>query len=316
VTNRSAAAAAAVVMFVLIPSARAGVAGNGREKSVRAARVTKPPVIDGKLNDAAWQSVPGDDRFTQRFPDDGAAPTKRTLLRLVYDDKALYIGITALDDQPQQIVARTARRDNKVDSDSITIVLDTRHDHDTGYEFWINAAGVLADGQMHDDNRLNSSWNGVWYGKARVNSHGWTAELKIPYTILRFAKRGKQVWGLNVTRYVSRSKETMQWVHIPQNEQGNLSRAGHLVGLDGIEPPRRLELRPFALTGISALLPRGGGLGIGPMRTTKPYVAIGVDLKYGLTPNLTLDATVFPDFGQVEADPVFLNLSTFEVFLP
>lgn len=316
-TGHRAAAAATVVLISLTAGVvRAGVAGRGMRKRVRAQRVKTAPVIDGKLDEAVWQEVAGDDRFTQQFPRDGAEPTRRTELRLLYDDTALYIGVTALDAEPNRIVARTARRDNRVDSDSITVVLDTRHDHDSGYFFWINAAGVLADGQMHDDNRLNDSWNGVWYGKAKITARGWTAELKIPYSILRFAKRGKQQWGINVTRYVSRDKETLQWVHVPQNERGVLSRAGHITGIAGIEPPRRFELRPFLLTRLATLLPRGGALGIGQSRSSDADIAAGVDLKYGLTPNLTLDATVLPDFGQVEADPVFLNLSTFEVFLP
>jgi len=308
--------AVALLVLTLASPAFAGVAGEGMHKTIGAKRTKTAPTIDGKLTEAAWANAPGDDRFSQSFPTDGAKPSMRTELKLLYDSEALYIGITAFDNTPNKIIARTARRDNRVDSDAFTIVLDTRHDHDSGYQFWINAAGVLADGQMHDDNRLNSSWNGVWYGKASVHAHGWSAELKIPYAILRFSNRSKQTWGINVTRYVTRTKETMQWVRIPRIEAGVLSRAGHITGVQGVEPPRTFELRPFAVTRIKSVLPGGGGLGIGDNASRTPAIAGGVNFKYGITPNLIVDTTVLPDFGQVEADPRFLNLSTFEVRLP
>jgi len=311
-----AVAAAAAILGPGAQPARGGVAGAGKHREIVAARADHAPKIDGDLSDPAWARAQPTERFTQSFPVDGAPPTMQTSLRILFDDDALYIGVIASDPDPNQIVARLARRDRTPLSDDVSIVIDTRHDHDTGYWFWINAAGVLADGQVHDDNRTNHDWDAVWSGKAKIGAHGWTAELRIPYSILRFPVRDVHQWGLNVTRHVGRTKETIQWVHIPRTERGNLSRAGHIVGLRGLRPGRALELRPFAVVRTETEMPNGGLLGVSNDAGFENGLTAGLDLKYSLTNNLTLDATVFPDFGQVEADAVVLNLSTYETQFP
>lgn len=263
-----------------------------------------------------WSLAPADDRFTQHYPEDGAPPSMRTTIQLLYDDRALYIGITAYDPEPDQIMARLARRDRTPLSDEVNIYLDPRHDYDTGYWFWINAAGVLADGQLHDDNRTNANWDAVWRGRVHIGDFGWSAELAIPYAILRFPDRDPQTWGFNVLRAVGRTKETMMWAYSPRSEAGLLSRAGQIVGISGIDPPSALELRPFTVVRGESGLPHGGMLGLGADAEHGGDVRLGADLKYAVTPNLTLDLTVLPDFGQVEADAVVLNLSTYETLFP
>jgi len=311
-----AIAAALAVFGHGAPRASAAVAGEGIHREITAVRTDSPLTIDGRLSEPAWARAPADDHFTQSFPEDGARPTLRTTVQVLYDDRALYLGIVADDPHPDEIMARLARRDSTPLSDAFSIVLDPRHDHDTGYWFWINAAGVLADGQLHSEHWNNINWDGVWSGKARIGEHGWSAELRIPYSILRFPHRAEHRWGLNVTRVVGRTKETMQWVHIPTTEQGNLSRAGHIVGLRGIDPGLVVELRPFAVARTETSMPSGGLLGVGYASGFHHEIAGGIDLKFGLTNNLTLDATVLPDFGQVEADAVVLNLSTYETHFP
>ncbi len=286
--------------------------GERRHKQVRATRTATPPTIDGAIDDPVWARAVADDRFTQKFPDDGGKPSFRTTIQVLYDDREVYFAVHAYDPKPSAIVAQLARRGNTVESDYVSIVLDARHDHDTGLWFWINAAGVIADGQISDDNRTNTNWSGVWRGYSKITRDGWTAELAIPLSILRFSNTHEQQWGFNLTRGVSRKREIIQWVHIPQTEQGNLSRAGHISGISGLDLKRTFELRPFVVMRGASTLPRGGLLGVGSDASLDQALTTGLDLKLGLTNNLTLDATVLPDFGQVEADAVVLNLSTFE----
>jgi len=289
--------------------AGAATVGEGMHRTLAAARTSHPPVIDGDLSDPAWAAAVPSDDFTQIYPIDGAAPTMATEVRVLYDDHALYIGVLCHDPEPDRIAARLARRDETIESDHVAITLDPRHDHDTGYWFWLNAAGVEADAQLYDDLRSSDSWDGVWRGAARIHAGGWSAELAIPWTILRFPHRPVHTWGFNVKRFVARTKETMQWVRVPPSVNAWLSRAGHLTGLAGLDPPRALELRPFAVA--SAHLDLGGD-----GASLRPAGSVGLDAKHAVGDDLTLDLTLLPDFGQVEADPAVLNLSTFETFFP
>jgi hypothetical protein len=305
------------VWLVLIghSSALAGVAGEGMHSEIRAERAVAVPVIDGLLREPVWSRAVADDSFTQHFPLDGVAPSMRTTVQVAFDDTHLYLGINAFDPDPSLISAPIGRRDSLVASDFIEIVLDTRHDHDNGYYFRINAAGVLADGEMHDDNRINFDWDAVWTGKAQTHAHGWSAEMAIPLSVLRFASSANPQFGFNVRRGIFRSGEIIQWVHIPRTASGTLSRAGHIVGLSGIKPKRAMELRPFGVIRLETALEEGGSAVFGDAHSLGD-VSFGVDAKLGLTEGLTLDATINPDFGQVEADPVVLNLSSFETFFP
>ncbi len=315
--SKQTCAQAALIVAALTPQvSQAALVGEGTSKSITATKVRRAPIVDGRLDDAVWQLAKPDRRFTQQFPIDGAAPTVVTVIRVLFDDDNLYIGVTAHDPAPTKIVRRLARRDRQVDADYVEVMLDSRHDHDSGLIFRVNAAGVLGDEQLHDDTRRNREFDAVWRGRAVPRSDGWSVELAIPLSVFRFASDVEQEWGFNVVRYVARSKETLMWVHVPQNEPGGASRGGHLVGLGRLPEVRTLELRPFLLGKIDALLPEGGGASIGAHSEREFGASAGLDVKYGLTSNLTLDASINPDFGQVEADEVVLNLSRFEAFFP
>ncbi len=315
---RRYALVATVVLCAILSTterASAGIEGEGRNKSLTAKRATSAPTIDGHLVEGIWQSLTPDDRFRQNTPIDGAAPSMRTTVRTAFDDNYLYVGVEAHDPEPSKVSARLARRDSRIDADFVELFLDTRHNHDTGYWFRINAAGVIADGEIHDDTRINFDWDAVWLGKAAITSFGWSAEIAIPLSILRFHSSENPEFGFNVKRGIRRLGEIVQWVYIPRASSGTLSRAGHIQGLDGIKPKRIVELRPFVVTQVESSLASGGTALLGSGEDDLGASA-GLDAKVGITEGLTLDATINPDFGQVEADPVVLNLTSFEAFFP
>ncbi len=293
----------------------AGVAGAGAHTEIQAEHTSVAPVLDGLLNDPVWSKAARSDKFTQEFPLDNAAPSMTTSVQVAYDDKNLYFGIQAHDSNPTEIEAPVARRDSLVAADYVELLLDTRHDHDNGYLFRVNAGGVLADGEIHDDSRINYDWDAVWTGKAQVHGEGWSVEIAIPLSVLRFSASEEPRFGLNVRRGIFRLGEIIQWIHVPRTDSGTLSRAGHIVGLSKIKPRRAMELRPFAVARLESELGGGGSAFYGDAHSLGD-MSFGVDGKLGLTDGLTLDATINPDFGQVEADPVVLNLSTFETFFP
>jgi hypothetical protein len=268
-----------------------------------------PPEIDGLLDDEAWRHAPKFSEFLQKEPDEGKSATEKTAFQIVYDDEALYLGIMCYDSEPEKIVARLDRRDGWVEADRVRVSLDPYHDHRTGNWFNINAAGVKQDAQIFNDGDEDMSWDGVWEGEAAINSQGWSAEYKIPYHVLRFSPKEKYTWGINVNRFICRKNEHDFWVLIRKGENGFASKFGHLEGIKGIKPPRHLEFLPFAV-GRSIFQPES---------STNPdgrdlFSSFGLDMRYGLSSNVSLNATLNPDFGQVEADPASLNLSAFETF--
>ncbi len=279
---------------------------------VQAKRATQPVVIDGLLSDAAWDSATPIEAFTQQDPDQGAAPRNRTVVRLLYDDEAIYVGARMYDSSPDSIVSRLSRRDGGTRSDDFGIHLDPYHDKRTGYYFHINAAGVLSDGTIFNDGWDDDSWDGVWSAQCKRDSEGWTAEMRIPFSQLRYTAAPPVVWGVNFTRYTNRCAETARLVYTPRGESGYISRFPDLQGLEGLSTRRRIEVRPYT-TGKSEFLvhddadpflPDGG----------RHSAAVGVDLRTSIGANLTLNATINPDFGQVEIDPAVVNLSDVESF--
>ncbi|HET7790005.1 MAG TPA: DUF5916 domain-containing protein [Gemmatimonadales bacterium] len=278
---------------------------------LRAVRAARPVVIDGALNDDIWQTATRISRFTQRDPVEGAAPTESTVVYVAYDDAALYIAARMYDDHPDSIVARLGRRDAVTNSDRFTVYLDTYHDRRSGFYFGIDAAGTLSDGTLMNDDWNDDTWDGVWEGKARIDSLGWTAEVRIPYSQLRFLKADRYVWGANFRRDVARKNESDLIVYTPKNSSGFVSRFPDLLGIERITPPARMEVLPY-VTSKAEFAPHTAG---DPFFDGSRYTpAIGADLKVGLGSNLTLDATVNPDFGQVEVDPAVVNLSDVETF--
>ncbi len=287
------------------------LAGNS-DKRATAVRTPAPPRIDGVLDESEWNlAVPIND-FVQSFPLEGNPPTQRTEIRILYDDDALYFGCTMFDTEPSKIVARLARRDEEIQSDRISIRIDSYHDHQTAFEFTLNAAGVKVDILQFNDARYeDESWDVVWDAETRITGEGWVAEMRIPFKVLRFPDTDAQEWGIQFIRHITRNQETQMWVLIRVSESGFVSRFGHLEGIEGIRPRMNLQILPYVV-GNNRYLAEPQGRQVSPDFTS----SLGMDLKYKPTSDWTVDATFNPDFGQVEADPEVLNLSTFETFYP
>ena len=283
---------------------------------VRAVRINNPPQIDGILDEDVWKATEPAKDFIQRDPDEGISASEPTEIRVLYDDDALYFGCMFYDSEPDKIVARLTRRDNEIESDFGSIRIDSYHDNQTGYEFTFNPAGVKVDILQYDDaNREDESWDPVWELQTKITPQGWSAEVKIPFRILRYrsdsADTTDNVWGINFLRTISRKQESDRWAFTPKSQNGFISRFGHLVGLKNLPAPKHFELMPF-VTAKQSYDPARDEMA----RQIKFAPNAGIDLKYGISSNFTLDATINPDFGQVEADPAVLNLSTFETFYP
>jgi hypothetical protein len=292
--------------------ARAGEAqDHAPHASVRALRINRPPDVDGRLNEEEWTRAEAASAFTQRDPDEGQPATERTELRVLFDDDALYVGLRLFDREPERIARRLSSRDTSADADSVQIVLDPLHDHLTGAQFIVSAAGVQRDAALSNDTFTDGTWDSVWDSAVTIDGEGWTAELRIPLSQLRFT-RDQPTWGINVSRFIHRKNETAWLELVPRNQSGLASRMAHLTGLEGMEPKPHLELLPYAATRAEFIAPSRAG---DPFNDgARLFGATGVDLKWGLTSNLTVDGTINPDFGQVEVDPAVVNLTAFETF--
>jgi hypothetical protein len=276
------------------------------EPSLQAIRINPhAPKIDGVLDEEIWHKAPISEGFTQRDPDEGEPASERTTVQVAYDNEALYIGVRCYDSEPEKIVARPSRRDQWVGMDWVAVHVDPHHDHQTGFVFLVGASGWQYDAISYDDTNEDDTWNGVWESSAAIDAQGWSAEFRIPYHVLRFAQKDEYTWGINVQRQIQRKEERQHWNLNPRGTSGWVSRFGHLEGIRDVAPKRALELLPFAV----------GRRTFGDDSADQLFGSAGLDLRYGLTPNISLNAAVNPDFGQVEADPAVLNLSVFETFL-
>ncbi|MEN8145208.1 MAG: DUF5916 domain-containing protein [Gemmatimonadota bacterium] len=272
--------------------------------------------VDGKLDDAIWQEAQFISDFLQKEPEQGVMPSERTEVAFLYDDGNLYIGARMYSENPEEIAALMTRRDQTGQAESLRVFLDTFHDRRTAYAFVVTAAGVRVDWFHSRDSEFSrdGSFSPVWLARTNIDSEGWTAEMKIPFSQLRFNDADVQTWGLNVVRTIPAKNEDIFWTYVPRDETGWSSRFGTLTGVQGIKPSRRIELLPFfasdtRVTSSSLVDPADPFNG-----TSEVTQRIGADLKMGLGPNLTLDATVNPDFGQINFDPAVVNLSGFETF--
>jgi hypothetical protein len=271
-----------------------------------AVRAAAPIRVDGRLDEEAWAAATPATGFTQLNPAEGKPVTEPTEVRVLYDDQALYIGARLRDSAP--VTTRLGRRDMSMEaSDWLTVILDSYHDHRTAYGFEINPSGVRRD-QTRSEFREDDSWDPVWEAQSSIDSTGWTAELKIPFSQLRFNPAREQTWGIQVERQIARKGEFSVFSFTPRNQPGGIPRFGHLTGLASLQTGKRLEVLPYSVMKAEHV-DRGGN----PFRDDREYTpAAGVDLKYRVTSDLTLDATVNPDFGQVEVDPAEVNLSAIE----
>jgi len=285
-------------------------------KQVRAVRLEGSASIslDGRLDDAAWAQAAWITDFTQKIPHEGAPPTDSMRIGILYDGAAVYVGARMYRKDPSKLQAPLSRRDNTSQADHLWVSFDTYHDRRTAYSFGVTASGVRMDWYHATDNEtdIDAGFDPVWEAQAVIDSLGWTTEMRIPFSQLRFTDQPVQVWGFNADHWNPATSEDVFWIPVPANRTGWSSFMGELVGIEGIKPTRRLELVPYS-AGNATLT--GGRDRRNPFDDGKNLEArAGADIKMGLGSNMTLDATVNPDFGQVEADPAVVNLSAFEVF--
>ena len=269
------------------------------------------PEMDGFINDKIWNKVPWGSNFIEVNPDENTAPTEQTKFKILYDQKYLHIALLALDASPQQITKRLSRRDG-FEGDRINVLIDSYHDLRTAFLFTVTAAGVRGDEIItNNGDDIDDSWNPIWSAKAQIIFEGWSAEMKIPLSQLRFGNDREQVWGLNVVRNLFRENELSAWDRIPVGSAGWVSEAGQLRGLKNIKPQKQIEVQPFLVVQKETYEAEIGN----PYRDGRDSkINAGLDAKIGITNDLTLDLTINPDFGQVEADPAAIALDGFEIF--
>jgi len=298
-----------LTMILLFPF----LAGQAPEKKqYKAERLTTAPSIDGILNDDAWNSGTWTDDFTQHEPYNGSKASQRTEFKILFDDDNLYVAFKAYDTSPDSIVSRLTRRDN-TDGEVVAVIFDSFHDLRTGFLFGVSVSGVKFDQMFTNDGQNEiSTWDPNWWVKTSINEEGWVAEMKIPFSQVRFDKNSANLWGLEVARILYRKNETTFWQHVPKDAPGLVHMFGELTGLDKIKPRKIFDVTPYT---------------VGKAETFKsepenPFLAKGrkfnlnggIDAKIGVTNNMTMDLTINPDFGQVEADPSEVNLSAYETF--
>ena len=279
--------------------------------SYRAVRATAAPVLDGDLSDPVWQNAPEITGFTQMDPEEGKPAKNDTVVKVAYDESAIYFGAFMKDDgKPTPLLAR---RDSDLNNgDYIRISIDSQQDRLSGAGFVVNASNVQMDMTLYNDIYNDNSWDAVWESAAKIVPGGWVAEVRIPYSQLRFPDKPVHTWGFNISRWNPRTFESTRLVYTPKKESGFVSRFADLTGIEGIQPKRGLEMMPYAVARTDLF-----------SRANNPFISAsehrvdaGLDLKYSLTSSLRLTATVNPDFGQVEVDPAVVNLSQFETFFP
>lgn len=287
---------------------------NGRiPPSVRAYRTTEPIRMDGKLEEADWTRTTAVTEFRRDVPADGREPAEATEVRILYDRDALYVG-ARLHHRSTPVSKRLGRRDSfSVFNDVFFVMIDSYHDHRTAFVLGVTPAGERRDmAATSDGANRDPSWDPVWQAETTVDSLGWTAEMRVPFSQLRFPPSDEQTWGIQFRRDIRAAGEAVDWSWTPRTESGQASKFGHLLGLRGIPSPNRLEILPYS---ISQLKLTEGADPRSPFDDGQVgSQSGGLDLKYGLTSDLTLDATINPDFGQVEADPAVVNLTAFETF--
>jgi hypothetical protein len=272
---------------------------------------TEKPVIDGKFDDACWKTGEWAGDFIQWIPSEGAPPTYPTFLNILYDDRNIYVAIRAHDGEPEKIVRKADRRD-QLRGDMVGVNFDSYHDHRTGFEFNVTAAGQKVDLLLTNPCVPDMNWNAVWFVETALDDSGWTAEFEIPLSQLRYSSDDEQIWGLHCWRWIDRLQEESDWEPQSSTGPGSLYLFGELHGLNGLPKSRRIEILPFTL----------GKLKTFPAEPGNPFAEdgrrwlgnAGLDAKIGLSSNFTADLTINPDFGQVESDPSVMNLTAFETF--
>ncbi|MFO7669532.1 MAG: DUF5916 domain-containing protein, partial [Bacteroidales bacterium] len=283
-----------------------------RKKVYTTLKISVPPEIDGWINDQAWNEVPWEGGFQMFEPYDNRPATQETKFKVIIDSENIYVAIRAFDTAPDSIVKRLTRRD-EIDGDMVAFQFDSYHDLQTAFTFFVSVAGSKMDAyESENGENMDDTWNPIWWAKAQVDDQGWTAEARIPFSQLRFDRSSGGVWGFQVARGVFRNSETSLWQPISRESSGWVHLMGELHGLQDIDPKKQAEIIPYAVAGAELF----GKEPENPFKSDgyNPIINAGLDAKIGITNNFTLDLTVNPDFGQVEADPSELNLTAFETF--
>jgi len=270
--------------------------------------------VDGRLQETAWTRASAATNFRQLNPKEGAEPSQRTAVRVVYGEDALYVGATLYDEHPERIRARLTRRDQRNQADWFEVSIDSYYDQKTARTFAVNAAGVQRDGVVQGGGGLDASWDGVWRSEVRRTEEGWVAEMRIPYAMLRFSTADRQTWGIQFRRRIPRTSEVVEWPLVPKSERrsGIVAEYARLTNLRNLSTKRNLQVAPYTLSRVET---HEDPEAPNTRKTTSTFNA-GADLELGLGSTATLNATLNPDFGQVESDPAVLNLSAFETFFP
>lgn len=296
----------------LVALALAATEGPGVDQYLSATRAEAPLVLDGKVDEAAWQAAPVFDAFLQSYPESGQPPSERTELRVLFDDDFLYVAFICFDRHPGTLLTSLSRRDDIPTSDRAAIGIDTRHDHRSAFVFEVNAGGVMLDGVLTQDTQFTNTWDAVWDARVARRPDGWSAELKIPLAVLSGSTSDAPTWGFFAKRELPRTHETITSVVIPRNANANVSRWGQLRGVQQ-RSGASVEWLPY-VAARAVLAPEVDG--VPEPRVVRPSADVGLDVKVQLNRELQLNATVNPDFGQLEADQILQNLSNTELFFP
>jgi hypothetical protein len=298
-----------IIILMLVPEA---FCQSLEKKVYKATKVTSAPEINGILNEELWQNGEWVDDFTQNEPYNGRKASQRTEFKILFDEDNLYVAIKAFDTSPDSIVNRLTRRD-QADGDLVGIIVDSFHDLRTGFLFGVSSSGVKYDLMFTNDGQNeDESWDPNWWVKTTINSEGWIAEMKIPFSQLRFDKNSSDVWGLEIARVLYRKNETSFWQHIPKDAPGLIHLIGEMSGLEQIKPRKIFDITPYGVAKAETFKAEPDN----PFRSKGKLAGLngGIDAKIGVTNNMTMDLTINPDFGQVEADPSEVNLSAYETF--
>ncbi len=322
-TRRFSPCAALALGCALLSMAPGGLASTSESDSsvgehdrvirrIEAVRLSSAIRLDGVLDETVWQR-PSAAPLVQNEPDNGVAPRNPTDWWVAYDEEAIYVAARMHDAAPDSIMRNTGRRDSYPNSDWLFLNLDTFNDDRNGFTFSLSPAGVQRDGVLYNDGWDDMSWDGVWDYGVRIDDQGWAAEIRIPFSQLNFPDREEQTWGINLSRRTRRFRERDDVIHLPRGESGYIRRFPDLVGICGIKPGRPLEVLAYG-AGKGEYVKADPG---DPFNDGSEFEGnVGADLKWCLSSNLMLNATINPDFGQVEVDPAVVNLSDFETFFP
>jgi hypothetical protein len=304
--------------FSLVTALTLGAQEPSSRPSYSATRATVAPVIDGELNDAVWQTAQEITGFTQRDPNEGQPATQQTRMKVAYDDNAIYFA--AVMEDSAAVTPLLARRDSDLNSgDYIRISIDSQQDRQNGASFVVNASNVQMDMTLFNDIYDDVTWDAVWDSATKITACGtdtpvcgWIAEVRVPYSQLRFPDKPVHTWGFNVSRWTKRLAEASRLVFSPKSESAFVSKFADLTGIEGIKPRRGFEVVPYGVARTDLHSRQSNPF----INSSEHRMDAGLDVKYGLSSSLTLTGTINPDFGQVEVDPAVLNLSQFETFFP